>query len=85
MMHSVREGSGSSADVLDKIRRQSIGSESDGKMMMIMEEQYSPFPTVSAFSKLLNLASAGLFMCNFNIIAPTSGLYADLVSFLVMF
>jgi hypothetical protein len=50
-----------------------------------MEEQYSPFPTVSAFSKLLNLASAGLFMCNFNIIAPTSGLYADLVSFLVMF
>jgi len=75
-----------SADVLDEIRRQSIGSESDGKMMMmIMEEPYSPFPTVSAFSKLLNLASAGLFMCNFNIIAPTSGLYADLVSFLVMF
>ncbi|KAL3768256.1 hypothetical protein ACHAW5_000009 [Stephanodiscus triporus] len=74
----VDDGSGSADVMLESIRRQSIGSEADGKMMMIMEETYSTYPTVSSFSKLLNLASAGLFMCNFNIIAPTSGLYANL-------
>lgn len=83
MMHK-RDGSGSASDALleGSIRRQSIGSAEDiGKMMAIIEEEaHSSFPTVSSFSKMLNLASAGLFMCNFNIIAPTSGLYADLVS-----
>jgi hypothetical protein len=79
----VDEGSGS-ADVMESIRKQSIGSEADGKMIMILEESYSTYPIVSSFSKLLNLASAGLFMCNFNIIAPTSGLYANLVSSLAV-
>lgn len=38
-------------------------------------------PTVSKLSKFLNLASSSLYMCNYNIVAPTSGLYAKLLGF----
>ena len=64
-----------SVQQLEHIRKQSIGSEADGKMLM--EET----PAVSNLSKFLNLASAGLYMCNYNIVAPTSGLYAKLLGF----
>jgi cyanate permease len=70
-----------------KSRSLSIGSEVS--LTTIMEEMMiggggggaSQFPTVSRMSKLLNLISGGLFMCNYNIIAPTSGLYAKLLGF----
>mmetsp|Transcript_13049 Transcript_13049/g.27766 ORF Transcript_13049/g.27766 Transcript_13049/m.27766 type:complete len:1004 (-) Transcript_13049:71-3082(-) len=38
-------------------------------------------PSVSKLSKFLNLASSSLYMCNYNIVAPTSGLYAKMLGF----
>ncbi|KAL7554577.1 hypothetical protein ACHAWF_018061 [Thalassiosira exigua] len=94
----------STADTLEKIRKQSIDGEDKGKAWM---EEY-PTPKVSSLSKFLNLASAGyvdyslfllferlnpailthshneissLYMCNYNIVAPTSGLYAEHLGF----
>eukprot|EP00584_Thalassiosira_punctigera_P006648 CAMPEP_0172540916 /NCGR_PEP_ID=MMETSP1067-20121228/11820_1 /TAXON_ID=265564 ORGANISM="Thalassiosira punctigera, Strain Tpunct2005C2" /NCGR_SAMPLE_ID=MMETSP1067 /ASSEMBLY_ACC=CAM_ASM_000444 /LENGTH=900 /DNA_ID=CAMNT_0013326849 /DNA_START=131 /DNA_END=2833 /DNA_ORIENTATION=+ len=64
-----------SLEKLERVRKQSIGSEGEGKALM------RAYPTVSGLSKFLNLASAGLYMCNYNIVAPTSGLYAELLGF----
>lgn len=67
---------------LRKSRSLSVGSEAS--LTTIMEETMngvSQFPSVSKMSKLLNLISGGLFMCNYNIITPTSGLYAKLLGF----
>lgn len=70
-----------SVEKLENIRRQSIGGDLDGKRWM--EEGYMTTTTtsISRFSKLLNLASASLYMCNYNIVAPTSGLYAKMLGF----
>mmetsp|Transcript_16368 Transcript_16368/g.37871 ORF Transcript_16368/g.37871 Transcript_16368/m.37871 type:complete len:911 (-) Transcript_16368:60-2792(-) len=54
-----------------------IRALSDDVGQMVSEDS----PTVSDLSKFLNLASAGLYMMNYNIVAPTSGLYADLLGF----
>ncbi|KAL7535604.1 hypothetical protein ACHAXR_006599 [Thalassiosira sp. AJA248-18] len=64
-----------SVEKLEKIRKQSIGGEDEGNMWM------KPYPTVSRLSKYLNLASAGLYMCNYNICAPTAGSYAKMLGF----
>jgi hypothetical protein len=40
-----------------------------------------PSPMVSQLSKFLNLASSALYMCNYNVTTPTSGLYAKLLGF----
>ena len=69
-----------SIEKLENIRRQSIGGDLDGKKWM--EEGFLEKTTaISLFSKLLNLASASLYMCNYNIVAPTSGLYATMLGF----
>jgi cyanate permease len=65
-------------------KSRSLSAGSEASLTTIMEETMigeSQFPTVSKMSKLLNLISGGLFMCNYNIIAPTSGLYAKLLGF----
>jgi len=65
-----------SVEKLERIRKQSIDGEDEGKKLM------NPLhPTVSRLSKLLNLASAGLYMCGYNIVGPTAGLYAQLLGF----
>eukprot|EP00804_Cyclotella_cryptica_P016564 CCRYP_020526-RA/>CCRYP_020526-RA protein AED:0.06 eAED:0.06 QI:148/1/1/1/1/0.85/7/1320/622 len=45
------------------------------------EEWMERIPTVSELSKILNFMSSSLYMCNYNIVAPTSGLYANLLGF----
>lgn len=68
-----------SVEKLERIRKQSIGGEKeeDNIKQWMMETT----PTVSNLSKYLNLASSGLYMMNYNIVAPTSGLYAELLGF----
>ena len=70
-----------SVEKLENIRRQSIGGDLDGKKWMEEGGMTNKTTTVSKFSKLLNLASASLYMCNYNIVAPTSGLYAKMLGF----
>ena len=61
-----------SIENMQKLRSQSIGGDID---------EGPPTPMVSKLSKFLNLASAGLYMCNYNVITPTSGLYSELLGF----
>jgi len=77
-----------SVEKLERIRKESIGGdtiEEGGEQQQLLEQQWltggSSFPMVSKLSKFLNLTSAGLYMCNYNIVAPTSALYAKLLGF----
>ena len=93
MLHLIGDGGGVNMQHEDekymdhRIRKQSIGGNDDDDIIMNQQQllldsssAYHP-PTVSKLSKLLNLTSAGLYMMNYNIVAPTSGLYAELLGF----
>lgn len=56
-LHQNRETFGS-LEKLERIRRHSIDGEDEGGEIWM-----NPHPTVSRLSKILNLASAGLYMC----------------------
>jgi len=57
---------------MQMLRKQSVEGDLDGG---------PPSPMVSQLSKFLNLASSALYMCNYNVTTPTSGLYAKLLGF----
>ena len=91
MLHLIGDGGGVNTQHEDekymnhRIRKQSIGGNDDDdiinqQLLLDSSSAYHP-PTVSKLSKLLNLTSAGLYMMNYNIVAPTSGLYAELLGF----
>ena len=91
MLHLIGDGGGVNMQHEDekymdhRIRKQSIGGNDDDdiinqQLLLDSSSAYHP-PTVSTLSKLLNLTSAGLYMMNYNIVAPTSGLYAELLGF----
>ena len=61
-----------SMDNMQKLRNQSIEADLDAG---------PPSSVVSKLSKFLNLASSALYMCNYNVTTPTSGLYAKLLGF----
>lgn len=61
-----------SIENMQKLRSQSIGGDLDVG---------PPSAIVSQLSKFLNLASSALYMCNYNVTTPTSGLYAKLLGF----
>lgn len=60
-----------SIESMQRLRASSIGGDEVGP----------PSPIVSRLSKLLNLASSALYMCNYNVTTPTSGLYAKRLGF----
>lgn len=60
-----------SIECMQRLRASSIDGDEVGP----------PSPIVSRLSKLLNLASSGLYMCNYNVTTPTSGLYAKRLGF----
>lgn len=62
-----------SIENMTKLRSQSIGGD--------LDKIGPPSPMVSNLSKFLNLASTSLYMCNYNVVTPTSGLYAKLLGF----
>lgn len=68
-METTRFGS---IENMQKLRSQSIGGDPDVG---------PPSSIVSQLSKFLNLASSALYMCNYNVTTPTSGLYAKLLGF----
>jgi len=62
-----------SIESMAKLRSQSIGGD--------LDKIGPPSPMVSNLSKFLNMASTSLYMCNYNVVTPTSGLYSKLLGY----
>ena len=71
-LHEMIETRFGSIENMEKMRTRSIEGDLDVG---------PPSSIVSQLSKFLNLASSALYMCNYNVTTPTSGLYAKLLGF----